>query len=63
MASGLPRFEGRVLPIDTGMLGGTFYKGGRASALEINGSTVTAIYEDGRQPLTVPALAPAAAAR
>jgi hypothetical protein len=59
----VPRFEGRVLPIDTGMLGGEFYKGGRGSALEINGSTFTAIYEDGRQPLNVPALAPAAAAR
>ncbi len=32
-----PRFENRVFPIDTGMLGGTFYPQGVASALEIRG--------------------------
>jgi hypothetical protein len=42
-----PRFERRVFLIDTGMLS-TYYKGGRASALEIDGSRVTAIYSDGR---------------
>ena len=46
-----PRFENRVFPIDTGMLGGTFYPGGVASALEIRGDTVTAIYEQRREPL------------
>jgi hypothetical protein len=37
------RFGGRVLAIDTGMLS-EVYEGGRASALEIVGDTVTAIY-------------------
>jgi len=37
------RFGGRVLIIDTGMLS-EVYEGGRASALEIVGDTVTAIY-------------------
>lgn len=55
------RFGGRVLQIDTGMLDGTFYPRGRASALEIEGDKVTAIYEDGRAPLTeVPQGQPAA---
>jgi hypothetical protein len=40
------RFGGRALLIDTGMLT-TVYKG-RASALEIKGDQLTAIYEDGR---------------
>jgi len=40
------RFGGRAVLIDTGMLT-TVYKG-RASALEINGDTLTAIYQDGR---------------
>ena len=43
------RFGGRALLIDTGMLT-SVYKG-RASALEINGDRLTAIYEDGRVPL------------
>jgi hypothetical protein len=43
------RFGGRVFVIDTGMLK-EFY-GGRPSALEIKGSVVTAIYDDGRVPL------------
>jgi hypothetical protein len=48
-----PRFGGRVLQIDTGMLGGSFFPGGRASALEIDGERLTAIYEDGREELRV----------
>lgn len=40
------RFGGRAVLIDTGMLAAV-YKG-RASALEISGDTLTAIYEDGR---------------
>ena len=32
------RFDGRVIQIDTGMLGGTFYPGGMPSALEIRGT-------------------------
>jgi hypothetical protein len=47
------RFGGRALLIDTGMLT-SVYKG-RASALEINGDRLTAIYEDGRVPLSVTA--------
>lgn len=43
-----PRFGGRVVQIDTGMLS-SVYKGGRPSALEIMGERWTAIYEDGRQ--------------
>jgi hypothetical protein len=42
-----PRFDRRIFLIDTGMLS-THYKGGRASALEIDGDRVTAIYQDGR---------------
>jgi hypothetical protein len=43
------RFGGRAVLIDTGMLA-SYYKG-RASALEIDGDTLTAIYEDGKVPL------------
>lgn len=43
------RLNGTIVLIDTGMLAST-YKG-RASALEIVGTRLTAIYEDGRQPL------------
>jgi hypothetical protein len=46
----LPRFGGRVFLIDTGMLRG-YMENGRPSALEIRGSEVTAIYENGRIPL------------
>jgi hypothetical protein len=61
------RFGGRVVQIDTGMLGGTFYPGGRASALEIRDGRFVAIYEDGREQLpirlitsnTLPEIAPA----
>lgn len=45
-----PRFESRVILIDTGMLASHF-RGGRASALEIQGDRVSAIYSDGRVPL------------
>jgi Calcineurin-like phosphoesterase len=38
------RFNGRIFLIDTGMLSGDFFPGGRASALEISGSKVTPIY-------------------
>lgn len=60
------RFGGRVIVIDTGLLT-TYYKGGRPSALEIKDGRLTAIYPDGREPLS-PAtasgwLAPAASAR
>ena len=43
------RFGGRAFLIDTGML--SYYKG-RASALQIEGDALTAIYEDGRVPLS-----------
>ena len=45
------RFGGRALLIDTGMLT-SVYKG-RASALEIDGDRLTAVYEDARVPLSV----------
>ena len=44
-----PRFGNRVFLIDTGMLVG--YYTGRASALEIEGSRVTAVYLDRRETL------------
>ena len=47
------RFGGRVVQIDTGMLGGTFYPGGRASALEIRDGGFVAVYEDGREQLPI----------
>ncbi len=47
------RFGGRVVLIDTGML--SYYKG-RASALEIDGDALTAIYEGERVPLAVSCL-------
>jgi hypothetical protein len=56
-----PRFGARVVQLDTGMLDGSFFPGGRASALEIKDGTLTAIYEDRREelgPLTAPATAP-----
>lgn len=43
--------QGRIVQIDTGMLGGEFFPGGRPSALEIKGDVWTAIYQDGRQPV------------
>ena len=55
------RFGNRVVQIDTGMLDGTFYPGGRPSALEMRGDTLTAIYADRRDALfslrPLPALA------
>ena len=50
-----PTFGGRVVQIDTGMLDGEFFPGGVPSALEIQGSTWTAIYVGKREPLTGPA--------
>ncbi len=47
-----PSSRGRIIQIDTGMLGGEFFPGGRPSALEITGPTWTAIYQDGRQPIS-----------
>jgi hypothetical protein len=55
------RFGGRVVLIDTGMLNGEFYPKGVASALEMRGNTMTAIYEDGRRvPITASPLPSAA---
>ena len=49
------RFGGRVMLIDTGMLNGEFYPKGIASALEMRGDALTAIYADGRRvPITAP---------
>lgn len=45
------RFNHRVVQIDTGLLGGKFFPGGRASALEIHDGRFTAIYEGRRQVL------------
>jgi calcineurin-like phosphoesterase family protein len=44
------RMERRIFLIDTGMLS-TYYKGGRASALELQDGRITAIYTDRREPL------------
>jgi hypothetical protein len=49
------RFDGRVIQIDTGMLGGMFYPGGVPSALELLGDSLTAIYPDRRERLRAPA--------
>jgi hypothetical protein len=46
-----PRFAGRVIPIDTGMLS-SYFKGGRASALELQGNRITAIYTTEREVLS-----------
>ena len=43
------RFGGRVVMIDTGMLGGEFFKTGAASALETRDGALAAIYADGRR--------------
>ena len=56
-----PRFGGRVVQIDTGMLT-SVYKGGRPSALEIVGDRWTAIYEDGRVPVVAVTTSPRPAA-
>jgi len=44
-------FGGRVVQIDTGMLGGEYYKGGVPSALEIHGGNWTTIYKGQREAL------------
>jgi hypothetical protein len=44
-----PRFENRVVVIDTGMLATAY--AGRASALEIDGQQLTVIYLNGRIPI------------
>ncbi len=46
-----PRFGGRVIQIDSGMLDGAFFPGGAPSALVIHGGTMTALYLDRREPL------------
>ena len=46
-----PRFGGRVVQIDSGMLDGTFFPGGAPSALLIEGGSMTAVYLDRREPL------------
>jgi len=52
------RFGGRVVLIDTGMLGGEFYPKGAASALETRDGALAAIYTDGRRvAITAPAVA------
>jgi calcineurin-like phosphoesterase family protein len=52
------RFGGRVVLIDTGMLGGEFYKTGAASALETRDGALAAIYADGRRvTITAPPVA------
>jgi predicted MPP superfamily phosphohydrolase len=50
------RLGGKVVLIDTGMLDGTFFPKGVASALEIKDGALTAIYSDRREPVTAPAL-------
>lgn len=47
-----PRFDGKVFLIDTGMLGGSFFPGGRPSALEFRGKEVSAIYLDHQDSLS-----------
>lgn len=51
-------FDGRVLQIDTGMVGGQFFPGGRASALELQGATITAVYEGSREVLKASGITP-----
>jgi len=52
------RFGGRVVLIDTGMLGGENYPKGIASALEMRDGALAAIYEDGRRiTITAPPVA------
>ena len=52
-----PRFGARVFLIDTGMLS-SHYRGGRASALEIEDDRTTAVYLGERIPLVDPASVP-----
>jgi len=48
-----PRFDGRVIEIDTGMQP-AYIPDGRASALDIRGADATAIYVDRRDPVELP---------
>ncbi len=50
------RFNNRLILIDTGMLS-THFKGGRASALELQSGRITAIYTDSRTQIVPPAAA------
>jgi hypothetical protein len=52
------RFDGRIFLVDTGMLS-SYYTGGRSSALEIVGDTITAVYLDEREVLVGPNAEPA----
>jgi hypothetical protein len=47
------RFGGRVILLDTGM-NPAYVSDGKASALDIRGEEVTAIYVDRREPIAVP---------
>lgn len=47
-------YDGRILAIDSGMLGGEFFAEGVPSALEIDKGTITAIYEGKREVLIKP---------
>jgi hypothetical protein len=47
-----PRFDGRVIQIDTGMQP-AYVQGGRASALDIHRDEATAIYVDRRDPVSI----------
>jgi hypothetical protein len=47
------RFTNRLILIDTGMLT-TYFKSGRASALELQNGRITAIYTDSRTPIVAP---------
>ncbi|HEX2310580.1 MAG TPA: hypothetical protein VHH91_07675, partial [Vicinamibacterales bacterium] len=49
----MPRFTARVFLIDTGMLS-SYYQGGRASALDIDGGVYTVLTLDDRQVLYDP---------
>ena len=49
-AGSCSRFSNRFILIDTGMLT-TFFKSGRASALELQDGRITAIYTDSRTPI------------
>lgn len=48
-----PLHGGRVIALDTGMLGEPFYPGGVAAALVISGGTYTAVYQGRTEPLDV----------
>ncbi|PYR22499.1 MAG: hypothetical protein DMF95_29080 [Acidobacteria bacterium] len=56
-----PRFDGRIIQIDTGMQP-AYVQGGRASALEIRKREATAIYVDRRDPVSMAREGPGAVA-